>query len=197
MSSTETQDLYFTWTAIKMGLPFPIFAVNFFVFIPTKFELFVKHFPGGCGSFFQASEIIYALGLALTVHTCWVICTLDQSNPGILYLWLPDPGIQDMGGFPRISARKKLHLYFYYPLTSLTRWTWVWVNSRRWWWTGRPGVLRFWRHKESDTTEQLNWTELTVSSGSCFCWLYRASPSLASKHMINVIFCWPSGDINV
>ena len=24
-----------------------------------------------------------------------------------------------------------------------TRWTWVWVNSGRWWWTGRPGVLRF------------------------------------------------------
>ena len=24
-----------------------------------------------------------------------------------------------------------------------TRWTWVWVNSRSWWWTGRPGVLRF------------------------------------------------------
>lgn len=38
---------------------------EYFVFIPTKFELFVKHFPGGCGSFFQASEIIYALGLAL------------------------------------------------------------------------------------------------------------------------------------
>ena len=26
---------------------------------------------------------------------------------------------------------------------SLTRWTWIWVNSGRWWWTGRPGVLRF------------------------------------------------------
>ena len=24
-----------------------------------------------------------------------------------------------------------------------TRWTWVWVNSGNWWWTGRPGVLRF------------------------------------------------------
>ena len=24
-----------------------------------------------------------------------------------------------------------------------TRWTWVWVNSRSWWWTGRAGVLRF------------------------------------------------------
>ena len=22
-------------------------------------------------------------------------------------------------------------------------WTWVWVNSWRWWWTGRPGVLQF------------------------------------------------------
>ena len=28
-------------------------------------------------------------------------------------------------------------------MTSLTQWTWVWVNSRSWWWTGRPGVLRF------------------------------------------------------
>ena len=24
-----------------------------------------------------------------------------------------------------------------------TRWTWVWVNSGSWWWTGRLGVLRF------------------------------------------------------
>ena len=28
-------------------------------------------------------------------------------------------------------------------MASLTRWTWVWVGSRSWWWTGRPGVLRF------------------------------------------------------
>ena len=26
---------------------------------------------------------------------------------------------------------------------SPTQWTWVWVNSRSWWWTGRPGVLWF------------------------------------------------------
>ena len=26
-------------------------------------------------------------------------------------------------------------------MASPTRWTWVWVNSRSWWWTGRPGVL--------------------------------------------------------
>ena len=26
-------------------------------------------------------------------------------------------------------------------MVSLTQWTWVWVRSRSWWWTGRPGVL--------------------------------------------------------
>ena len=47
-------------------------------------------------------------------------------------------------------------------MASLTRWTWVWVNSRSRWWTGRPGVLDSWGRKESDMTEQLNWTELRV-----------------------------------
>ena len=28
-------------------------------------------------------------------------------------------------------------------MASLTRWTWVSVNSGSWWWTGRPGVVRF------------------------------------------------------
>ena len=28
-------------------------------------------------------------------------------------------------------------------LDGITRWAWVWVNSGSWWWTGRPGVLRF------------------------------------------------------
>ena len=27
-------------------------------------------------------------------------------------------------------------------MASLTRWTWVWVSSGSWWWTGRPGVLQ-------------------------------------------------------
>ena len=25
---------------------------------------------------------------------------------------------------------------------SPTQWAWVWLNSRSWWWTGRPGVLQ-------------------------------------------------------
>ena len=26
-------------------------------------------------------------------------------------------------------------------MASLTQWTWVWVDSGSWWWTGRPGLL--------------------------------------------------------
>ena len=44
-------------------------------------------------------------------------------------------------------------------MTSPTQWTWVWVNSGSWWWTGLV-CCDSWGHKESDMTEQLNWTEL-------------------------------------
>ena len=27
-------------------------------------------------------------------------------------------------------------------MASPTLWTWVWVNSGSWWWTGKPGVLQ-------------------------------------------------------
>ena len=45
-------------------------------------------------------------------------------------------------------------------LASPTRWTWVWVNSRSWWWTGRPGVLRFMglQRVGHDWVSELNWT---------------------------------------
>ena len=46
-------------------------------------------------------------------------------------------------------------------MSSPTRWTWLWVGFRRWWWTGKPGVLQ--SSTESDSTEWLNWTELIVT----------------------------------
>ena len=36
----------------------------------------------------------------------------------------------------------------------------------------------------------------SVSSWSCFCWLYRASPSLAANNIIWFQY-WPSGDVHV
>ena len=46
-------------------------------------------------------------------------------------------------------------------MASLTRWTWVWVDSWGWWWTGRPGVLRFTRSQRvgHNPATELNWTE--------------------------------------
>ena len=39
------------------------------------------------------------------------------------------------------------------------QWTWVWVNFGSWWWTGRPGVLRFMgsQRVRRDWTTELNW----------------------------------------
>ena len=45
-------------------------------------------------------------------------------------------------------------------MASPTRWTWVWVNSGSWWWTGGLARCDSWVRKESDTTEWLNWIEL-------------------------------------
>jgi len=46
-------------------------------------------------------------------------------------------------------------------MASLTQWTWVWVNSGSWWWTGRPGVLQFMglQRLGHDWASELNWTE--------------------------------------
>ena len=44
-------------------------------------------------------------------------------------------------------------------MASLARWTWVWVSSRSLWWRGKPAFWSPWGPKESDMTEQLNWTE--------------------------------------
>ena len=49
-------------------------------------------------------------------------------------------------------------------MASLTQWTWVWASFRSWWWTGKPGVLQSMGCKESDMTEQLNRTEVPLSS---------------------------------
>ena len=49
-------------------------------------------------------------------------------------------------------------------MASPTRWTWVWVNSRRWWWTRRPGVLQFMGSQRvgHGWATVLNWTGSVV-----------------------------------
>ena len=66
-------------------------------------------------------------------------------------------------------------------MASLTQWTWVWVNSRSWWWTERPGMLQFmglWRVGHNWATE-LNWT---------LCYLFFFS-FLGMKYNLIQIWC--------
>ena len=46
-------------------------------------------------------------------------------------------------------------------MALLTVWTWVWVMSGSWWWTGRPGVLRFMESQRvgHDWMTELNWSD--------------------------------------
>ena len=54
-------------------------------------------------------------------------------------------------------------------MTSLTWWTWIWVNTESWWCTGRPGVLQFMgsqrvRQRLSDWTELIErYIDLTAN----------------------------------
>ena len=45
-------------------------------------------------------------------------------------------------------------------MASLTQWTWVWVNSGSWWWTGRPDMLLSLgsQRVRHDWVAELNWT---------------------------------------
>ena len=44
-------------------------------------------------------------------------------------------------------------------MASQTQWTWVWVGSRSWWWTGRPSVLQSMGSQRvgHDWVTELNW----------------------------------------
>ena len=51
-------------------------------------------------------------------------------------------------------------------MASPTRWTWVWVSSRSWWWTGKPGVLQSMGSERvrHDWVTELNWTYLVTET---------------------------------
>ena len=58
-------------------------------------------------------------------------------------------------------------------MASPTRWTWVWVNSGSWWWTGRPGVLQSmgWQRVGHDWVTKLNWWYKVEESRNFQTWL--------------------------
>ena len=79
-------------------------------------------------------------------------------------------------------------------MASLTRWTWVWVNSGRWWWTGRPGVLRFMGSQRvgHDWATELNWkynsSNISKVFWSPFTWIIYVFKVSLRKHNVGPCF---------
>ena len=61
-------------------------------------------------------------------------------------------------------------------MASPTRWTWVWVDSRSWWWTERPAVLRC-MGSQRVGTRLSDWIELNIMEKilkyMCVCAVYH------------------------
>ena len=71
-----------------------------------------------------------------------------------------------------------------------TQWTWIWVNSRSWWWAGRSGVLQS-MGLQRVGPDRVNWTEIIyyrvyfqnfsvtlLFLGFCCCLIAKSCPTL-------------------
>ena len=68
-------------------------------------------------------------------------------------------------------------------MASLTQWTWVWVNSGSWWWTGSPGMLLFMGSQivGHNWATELNWTKwYPCSLGNPFFYSHKNRNSFLS-----------------
>ena len=66
-----------------------------------------------------------------------------------------------LGGIRGRRIRGRQRMRWLDDITDLMNMSFSWVNSRSWWWTGRPGVLRFTGSQRvgHDWVTELNWTE--------------------------------------
>ena len=75
-------------------------------------------------------------------------------------------------------------------LASRTQWTWVWVDSGRWWWTGRSGMLQFMgsQRVRHDWATELNWTERKKKRH------LNLFPKLKETHHTEIKFMFTKGE---
>ena len=74
-------------------------------------------------------------------------------------------------------------------MASPTQWTWVWVDSGSWWWTARPGMLRFMGSQRvgHDWATELNW-------------ITNFKKEVQNAHFLNAItssLLYPKPDTNI
>ena len=119
--------------------------------------------------------LVYIAASWLELEVSWVFTGRTDAEAEMLILWPPDAKSWLIWKDP--YAGKDLRVGgegddrgWESWMASPTRQTWVWVDSRSWWWTGRPGVLRFMGLQRvgrlSDWTElnwRVKWSEVRVA----------------------------------
>ena len=95
----------------------------------------------------------------------WIFIGRTDAEAETPILWPPDAKNWLTGGKPwcwqRVKAgREGDNRGWDGWMASPTQWTRVWVNSRSWWWTGRPGMLQSIGSQRvgHDWVTELNWT---------------------------------------
>ena len=87
---------------------------------------------------------------------------------------------------PCMTTEKTIALTRRTWMASPTRWTWVWVNSGSWWWTGRPGMLWF----MGSQRVRHNWvTELNFSYGKVY-HMIMTWPRIAGNFVLGYLWIW-------
>ena len=74
----------------------------------------------------------------------WIFIGRADAQAETPMLWPPDVKNWLIGKDPdaeKEGRRRRGPLRMKW-MASRTQWTWVWVSSGSWWWTGRPGVLQ-------------------------------------------------------
>ena len=102
----------------------------------------------------------FSLGMILITASCTMPRTSARSSSGTLSDLIPWISLSFL-----LCNRKRFHY-------DISEWS-----------SGFPYFLQF----KSEFVNKAFMIWATVSSWSCFCWLYRASPSLAAKNIINLI----------
>ena len=74
-------------------------------------------------------------------------------------------------------------------MASLTQWTWVWVNSGSWWWTGKPGVLQS-VHGFTKNRTQTEWLNWLITWPKYWSFSFSISPSNEHSGLISFRMDW-------
>ena len=88
----------------------------------------------------------------------WILIGRTDAEVEISVFWSSDTDSWLIGKVPDAGkdwGQKKKRVW----MVSLMPWTWTWANFRRQWGQRDLACWSPWGHKESDTTEQLNWTD--------------------------------------